>query len=138
MKIYIASKFENRMAVRDLIKIFTAAGHTITHDWTQCSIPPRATDYIKEIIMGVIADQDIQGVVDADAVVYISYPGTRGSVGELTAGIVLNKYCFLVGKRDIDCMPEFHPNVIVCDNIQEVLVLLKKLDDLEAAQCLSK
>lgn len=127
---YIASKFENRIAVRKLIKIFTAEGHTITRDWTRSYPPPKASDRLKKIIMGEITRKNLKGVVEADAIVFLA-PGRRGAHGELSVALVLNKYCFLVGEQELNCMPVCHPDIIVCESIDVVLNYLDRLELLE-------
>ncbi len=75
MNVYVASKFENYMRVREIQDQLRAAGHTITYDWTQCAV-----------MDAVQARKDLFGVLDAEAVVLIveedlSYRGALVELG---------------------------------------------------------
>lgn len=116
---------------------FIDAGHTITHDWTRLTVPQKATDRIKQLVMSYAAKIDMEGVRRADVVI-LFLPGKRGSHGEFTMGLGLDKICILVGKPEIDCMVHWHPDIIKCKNVSEALKVLEEKDksinrDLDAA-----
>lgn len=63
MRIYVAGKWEEKERVREVMAQLVAAGHAITHDWTQepdASCEQDLTDH---------AEWDVGGVLEADAFV---------------------------------------------------------------------
>jgi hypothetical protein len=61
MKIYVASKYEEKERVREVQEQLRQAGHTITYDWTN-----------NEQITTQQAENDFWGVVEAEALVLIA------------------------------------------------------------------
>ena len=61
MRIYVASKFEEAPRVRSVMTSLRLAGHTITFDWTH-----------GEQLSAEQANLDVQGVLDAEALVFIA------------------------------------------------------------------
>lgn len=75
MKIYVATKWEERFYARQVMDALVAAGHTITYDWTH-----------GEQISREQAELDKRGVMTADALVVIAerdlaYKGTYVEFG---------------------------------------------------------
>ena len=61
MKVYVAAKWEDRVAANRLMNRLIMAGHTITRNWTQCDqFSPEQ------------AGNDMHGVMMADAFVFLA------------------------------------------------------------------
>lgn len=106
MDVYVASKFEEQERVRAVMKILTAAGHTITHDWTH------------ETQFGTAAAvRDFEGVRMSDALVLVlekdlPYRGAWTELGiALAYGIpvyVIGTYGTTVESNIFLTMPNVH------------------------------
>lgn len=69
MKIYVASKFENKERVREVMKQLTDAGHEITHDWTRELPNPTEEDrkqYALDDKFAVLSADAYVGVFEKD------------------------------------------------------------------------
>ena len=88
-KFYIASSLDNVANVRHATEQMVLAGYTKTYDWTTHG---RVHD-IKEL--GLIAQKELKGVVDADFLVLLM-PAKLGSHVELGAALALNKPVYLI------------------------------------------
>ena len=83
MKIYVASKFENKDRVREVMNQLRMAGHEITHDWTREKphpTPAQRTQY---------AEDDRQAVLRADAYVGIFEKDLKYSGALVELGIAV-------------------------------------------------
>jgi nucleoside 2-deoxyribosyltransferase len=113
MKVYVASKWENKDRVRGVMFTLETLGHTITYDWTQHDAAP-----VQQAIL------DMRGVTDADVVVGIfeeelSYAGALMEVG---GAIALGKPVYILGHASVTGRAIFfqHPHVHFINNIQEI------------------
>ena len=103
MNFYVASKFENKKAVRNAINCLEPYGHHVTYDWT-----------VSETISPLQAQRDLHGVLTADfTVVLLNYPtsdlicncGTgweqatqyKGTLIELGAALAMGQFVFILG-----------------------------------------
>lgn len=78
MRIYVASAFANKAEVRDLQKLLRMDGHVITHDWTTedaSHLVPGSFEWHE--FLQDCGDADLQGVIEADALVLIAHPEMR-------------------------------------------------------------
>lgn len=96
MKIYIASKFENKDTVRELQRRFLLAGHQITFDWTGCSDEGMEAEAKAKYWMQC-AERDRRGVIDCDVFILLCRPEMRGAWVELGVALATNKKIILVG-----------------------------------------
>ena len=125
MKIYVASRWEDRETTQEAMKTLISAGHTITTDWTTHDYPEK--DVHKHLQEYAIAD--IEGVKNADVVVLlaISTPDYRGgATGEMTAAIALGKQVYLIGHSMDGCIFTNHPLVRRINSIEECLKSVRK------------
>lgn len=86
MRVYVASKFEDKHIAQHAMKQLRAVGHEITHDWTveddSKAEPGRLDEY-----HAVCAERDIEGVQDAEVLVIFPHNQGKGLYVEL--GIAL-------------------------------------------------
>ncbi len=103
MRVYVASKFEDRARASQIMNRLTAVGHVVTHDWTQSSQFSMAQ-----------AHHDREGVMTAEALVIIAerdYP-FRGTYVELGMALARGIPIYLLGEAMNACifvlLPEVH------------------------------
>ena len=111
MKIYVATKWEERARAREVMFQLVEAGHTITYDWT-----------VQEQESGAQAVHDIDGVIEADVYVGIFEKDLPycGSLMEFGAALGAGKPCYILGKAPITNYMFFkHP--LVRWGIEELL-----------------
>lgn len=89
MKVYVAAKYEAKDLTRTWYERLRAAGFTITHDWTNeddAKAPAGGLDdYHRKC-----AEADVQGVVDADALLLIPHKNGQGMFVEMGIAIARN------------------------------------------------
>ena len=95
MKIYIATGLKNFERQRELAKQLVKEGHEITYDWT---VHGSVNDE-PESVKAEVSTNEVQGVLDADAVVVL-LPGGRGTNFEFGQAIGLGKPVILVGTKE--------------------------------------
>lgn len=86
MKFYIASRIENIANVRALRDALTAAGWSITYDWSAHGSV--RGEGVTRSTLSRVAEAEMGGVVDADVVVVL-LPGGRGTHVEMGGAIAL-------------------------------------------------
>ncbi len=123
MKCYVASRFnaDGKRVTRDLHERLTAAGHSITHDWT---------DEDKGDDPSECALRDFDGVWDADVLVMVPFPFCRGTWVEL--GIALARFlpvCVVDINRDPSswCVFEHVPGVHHVDSLHAAVEWVNEL-----------
>jgi hypothetical protein len=117
VKVYVAGHLADRAAVAGAQRAVVAAGHELTHDWSQdleftMNYASRPDDSAQ------IAQADLTGVMDADAVIVIASspkPG-RGLFVELGAALAraemgLLRHVVAVGTIVHESVFYFHPRV---------------------------
>lgn len=95
MKFYIASKLDNYEQVRILAEILKSAGWVHTYDWTTLN----STKPIDIKTLGIIGENEYNGVKDADVVIILT-PQGRGTHAEFGMAIALNKIVYLCHTND--------------------------------------
>lgn len=78
MNIYVATKWENMGRARETMALLTRQGHHITYDWTRC-----------EQFSPEQALRDVQGVLDADALVFLADEGFQYKGAYVEFGIAV-------------------------------------------------
>lgn len=95
VKVYVAGKWYDKATIKTYIEQLKSAGVEITHDWTITEEEDKKTD----ADCARFAVMDLQGVMDAEAVVVVvtdaSYP-YRGTCVECGAALACNKPVFVV------------------------------------------
>jgi len=94
MRFYVGTGLDNFERARELQKILTEAGHTITYDWTQHG----SVQNLPEEERREIAQNEIEGIESADHVVLL-LPGYRGTHTEL--GIAIGTFGSFEGPKSI-------------------------------------
>jgi len=139
MKVYVAGQLADTAAVTAAQQQILAAGHTLTHDWTQepcftekyASRPEESAD---------IARTDLEGVMAADAVVVLASstdPG-RGLFVELGAALARAElgqlgHVIVVGDIVHESVFYFHPRVRRVVNLDEWLMVVGSPESIEAS-----
>jgi hypothetical protein len=104
MRIYVASKFENKARTREIMAILEGAGHWITYDWTQDD----------GVLKQAQAVADLDGVLEADAFVLLVEEDLPycSTLVEFGAALGAGTPVFIVGHAlDARCLFTRHPRV---------------------------
>ena len=100
MKFYIGTKLENHPEHNRLRDALAVYGHTCTYDLTTHGpVHSSGMERIREV-----AQLELQGVLDAD-VVFILWPGGRGTHVELGAALAAKKDVILITDQDGHYIP---------------------------------
>lgn len=102
LRVYIASSFEQKSAVRRTYKLFIKQGHVITADWTvHTEIAALSNKHEQEDLRKQYSIEDAEGVRSAE--VFVLLPGKRKSTGaHIELGIALGAKVpniFIVSKQ---------------------------------------
>jgi hypothetical protein len=124
-RIYVASKFENKQAVRVAQRMLVANGHEITFDWTvhDSTLIPLAERerYLKECAMN-----DLHGVIEADAILLLCHPNMKGAYVELGAALAMGRRILVVAPDLTSTNIFFHlPCVEVYDTVENAVRALE-------------
>lgn len=124
MRIYVASKFENKDEVRRAMKLLQDEGYSITHDWTGEDFKDRTgTDLVN--YARFCAWKDRRGVENADALLLINHPACKGTLVEMGIAIANNKPIVIVG-RDVAENIFFNlSNCLHVKTVEEALPVLR-------------
>lgn len=127
MKVYVAGQLADTAAVTGAQQAILAAGHELTHDWTQDL--EFTEDYASRLEDSAhLAQADLAGVMVADAVVVLAsgaQPG-RGLFVELGAALAraelgLLRHVVVVGAIVHESVFYFHPRVRRVPTVEEWL-----------------
>lgn len=95
MKVYVATKFEHKKELAEIIARVKAAGHTITYNWGVHSEtmdypegPERDAEQRRQAVL------DVKGVHDADVVLFVPAAGSKGGWFEAGMQCAFN---FMIG-----------------------------------------
>jgi len=130
MKIYVASKFENKEKVLEIYEKLRKNGHEITVYWTRTQAKKpygKNSETAKKY-----SERDINGVKNADVFILLTteVPG-KGRFIELGAAMILNLLSgkpkiFAIGGYNTESIFFFHPVVNRVDSIEDVIQEIKK------------
>jgi hypothetical protein len=127
MKIYVATKFEKYVYAKEVISHLKAAGHTITHDWTDKAHEVFSTqqdpDSEVEHDWPAIGRAELEGVMAADVCVVL-FPCVEGAHVELGIALGAGRRAVLVGKPSRPLPFYYVPGV---RRVADVDALLKTL-----------
>lgn len=117
MKFYVAGKFGERGAIRELMNKLEANGHTITKDWTVDE-----EDVAGFPIINVV--EDIYGIRIADAYigVFLNEHNYKGALVEMGVSLGLRKPTYIIGHATDACVFNSHPLVKQFDTIGDFLI----------------
>ena len=131
MKIYVASKFENKPEVQRILTLLRQKGHQITADWTIHQHVQPVTDQNRELATEY-AIQDLNGTKECDIFIFLTIQAVGlGSTTEFGAALlssVINKKpkVYVVGEYLDTNLFYIHPNVTIKKTIEEVIDELEK------------
>lgn len=116
MKVYVATKWEERAYAQEVMRELIAAGHTISYDWTEV-----------EQISQTQADLDMGGVVDADALLFLAERDLayKGALAELGGALALGKRVLLLGHGADGCIFTHHSGVERVTSINDAILALE-------------
>jgi len=102
MKVYVASKWEERPRVQAVMAYLRSFGHTITYDWTHC-----------EQFSQEQAQRDVQGVMDADILIFIAEEDLpyKGAYVEFGIAVARGIPIYVTGNAIDQCIFTLLPNV---------------------------
>lgn len=103
MRVYVASKFEEHVRAREVMSLLESWGHEITFDWGSVARPDAQK-----------SDMDLQGVLDADALVCVFEKDLayRGAWVEFGVALGLGKPIYVLGDAmDGKCVFLAHPSI---------------------------
>lgn len=130
MKFFVSGRFDDTHNVRMVIDALIAHGHSITHDWTQSDtlLGGTAEKLNNTAESGMRAQDDINGVLDADVYVLLSNNATvgKGMYVELGAALAAHQLhkrpkVYVIGPRNHLSVFYLHPTVIHKNTIEDVL-----------------
>lgn len=107
MKIYVAGKWEDKSTVQKVQRLLRSVGHRITFDWTT----------VEDENLSVQAMHDMQGVLKADALVFVAYEdyGFRGAYVELGMALMKGISVYVLGTGIDKCifthLPQVHQGI---------------------------
>lgn len=123
MKIYVASKFENKEQVQLFMSILRNHGHDIVGDWTSHSIEG-IPESERESYLCKSALEDYQAVKRCDALLLIDHPNMAGAYTEVGIAIADLKRVVVFGEGRDNIF--FHlPLVFRVNSTSEMLALFK-------------
>lgn len=122
MRVYVASKFENCAAVSDAIAQLTAAGHTITRDWTVQEHWDWSTPGAAERLAWRAAYLDVEAVRQSEVFIMLTYEGLsmQGAYVELGVALGLGKLVYIIGEQPRNIF-SFYPGVRVVETLDQVI-----------------
>jgi len=123
MKFYIATRFERREEVKQIIEKLAKKGHSASLDWTEHK-PTKPYAQNKDLAKEYAID-DIKGVRNCDVFVLLTDEAGAGMYVELGAAMASNlefgkPKIFVVGRHDSSNF-FYHPVVKRKETIEEVL-----------------
>lgn len=110
MKVYVASKFENKWAVRAAILALRGAGHVITHDWTDEDATGLEGGELS-LYLAIAARRSLTAALRAEALVLLWRPEMAGAWVEFGAALARGIQVIAVGA------PPTHPRCIFLELI---------------------
>lgn len=98
MKVYVAGKFEETVAVRAAQQALRDLGHEITHDWTQEDATGMEGDVLKAYYQKC-AVQDYEGVLYSDVVLVLNHPKLFGGASEMGMALAWGRPVYVVNPQ---------------------------------------
>ena len=125
MKIYVASKYQERNFIKWLMRLLREAGHEITVDWTDHDLYPADSPLEK---MAEFASVDVAGVQECEVFigVFLVKHHHQGSLVEFGIALGGDKPCLILGNAEDDCIFMNHRLVVRAKDINELISTLKE------------
>lgn len=120
MKFYVASKWEDRTAVRELHKTLIELGHKITVDWTwhEKEDPGYPSEYAVEDVLGV-------KMADVYVGLFIDSHYYKGALVEMGVALGLGIPVCIIGHAIDSCLFTSHPLVSSYESVEEFIEGIK-------------
>ena len=125
MKVYLAGRFDERAKIRQMQAQLREHGHKITFDWTNHDPIARYGD--RPDLAKVYAEEDLQGVVEADAFIFLT-SATVGTGSHTELGVAIREFqisgcpkVFVIGEHTSRSIMYFHTDVERRLNFDSVL-----------------
>ncbi len=118
MRAYCASKFENKLPIRDLQDKLRQRRHTITYDWS--------LHEDSEADLSTAAYKDLMGVINCNVFIMIWHPNIKGANVELGCALGLRKHIIIIGCPVKDQPNVFfhHPDCVHFDTVENALEMI--------------
>jgi hypothetical protein len=129
VRVYVASKFEEKEYVAELYEWLREDGHVITHDWTGEDDAGKSGAEL-DTYHTKCARQDVDGVMEAEAVVLLPHDRGKGLYVEMgiAIGLGLPIVCWKYDGTLPECIFLKHPDVIHVDTQKGVLEALRDIE----------
>lgn len=128
--VYVATKWSRRAEAQAVMARLKAAGHVITHDWTNEDEMEGASSAARDIHFMACAEADVTGVAFAEYFLLLHDPAARGAYVELGVAIACGVRVIVVsdgeGDPALSC-PIFYwlPQVRHVKTVGEALALIR-------------
>src|SRR5258706_4019762 len=126
MRIYVASKFENAVEVREAFRRLRTLGHEITHDWTDEKAGDLKGVALEEFL-SECALKDMYGVKTADAILVINYVGGKGMFVEMGMAVAWGIPGFFVFPERLNNIFVHLHDVEAHDSIESAVQAIQEL-----------
>lgn len=125
MRVYVAASFEEKHVVRDAYERLRAAGHEITHDWTDEDVAHAEPGKMDEFL-AKCAELSIEGVMEADVVVVFPSDAAKGTFVEIGCALAaaIPIVCVKRGKPLPYCVFLNLEDVHHAENIDQAVVAI--------------
>lgn len=126
MKIYVATKLENKREAEETIKLIRNKNYEIIVDWTKDEIVSKPYNNKKDIVK-MRTVRDVKGIQNCDIFILLTDEGTnKGMYVELGVAIDSNirtgkPTIYVTDKNINNSIFYYHPSVFIRKNIQAIL-----------------
>lgn len=131
MKFFVSTSFDNRAAAVELMKLLTAAGHTLTHDWTGESVDGLWGKAREEYLVRC-ALEDRKGVKAADVLIALAHQDGKGMFVEMGIAIAHDIPIVVVNRERAEQVFYALPNHYFVDTLEQAVEKVKWLADRDA------
>jgi nucleoside 2-deoxyribosyltransferase len=130
VNLYVIGKFEEKRAVRQVMDRLRHLGHNITHDWTLDDAAGRKGEELESYLIWC-AEKCLDGVMDADALVFLVHPKCQGAHTEVGLAIAWGRPVYTIGMElSTNIFLKMPKYVYPFKNLDEVLAFMGSTDDL--------
>jgi hypothetical protein len=130
---YVASKFQNFLAVRAMVDALIALGFQNTHDWTRTDEFNAQGEQAKMELTPAEArehaEADLLGACYADFIVLLPFENMLGALLEVGMGLANNRQIFIIGPIRYTVFWDL-PNVHRMETADEFFEALRRLQAL--------
>lgn len=119
---YIASSFDNKERVAEVVHALKNMGHTISHDWSQFehAYLQHAAKHAQLDMEGVLKCENFVGLFDVPLAPLNTYV-------ELGIALALQKHIYIIGNFDTKCIFTRLPRLHRLDTVEEFLDVARGL-----------